>query len=60
MKRIFFIIGLLYTVSLNVAIAQCLKYEPNVVTLSGTLIRETHSGPPDYENVANGDKPETI
>ncbi|MBN2317476.1 MAG: DUF4431 domain-containing protein [Acidobacteria bacterium] len=60
MKRILFIIGLLYSVSLNVAVAQCLEYEPNVVNLSGTLIRETYPGPPDFENVSKGDEPETI
>ena len=40
--------------------AQCLEYEPKVVNLSGTVARETHPGRPDYESIANGDKPETI
>jgi len=39
--------------------SHCLSYEPTVVTLSGTLVRKTFPGPPDYESVKNGDKPET-
>jgi len=42
------------------AAAQCLEYEPKVVTLSGTLVRETHAGPPNYESIPRGDQPETI
>ena len=40
--------------------AQCLEYEPKVVSLSGALSRETQPGRPNYESVANGDEPETI
>ena len=40
--------------------AQCLEYEPKVVSLSGTLVHETHPSRPNYESVANGDEPETI
>jgi hypothetical protein len=40
--------------------AQCLEYEPKVVSLSGTLVRETLPGRPNYESVASGDAPETI
>jgi hypothetical protein len=39
--------------------SQCLSYEPAVVTLSGTLVRKTFPGPPNYESVRKGDKPET-
>ena len=60
MRRILFIIGLLFSVSLHVAAAQCLEYEPNVVNLSGTLVRETHPGPPNYEGVSSRDEEETI
>ena len=38
---------------------QCLSYVPSVVTLSGTLVRKTFPGPPNYESVKKGDKPET-
>ena len=39
--------------------SQCLSYEPAVVTLSGTLVRKTFPGPPNYESVRKGDRPET-
>lgn len=39
--------------------SHCLSYEPAVVTLSGTLVRKTFPGPPNYESVKKGDKPET-
>jgi hypothetical protein len=38
---------------------RCLGYEPAVVKLTGTLTRETFPGPPNYESVRDGDKPET-
>jgi uncharacterized protein DUF4431 len=37
----------------------CLRYEPTVVTLRGTLVRKTFPGPPGYESIAQGDRPET-
>ena len=37
----------------------CLAYEPKVVTLIGTIRRQTFPGPPNYENVQKGDRPET-
>ena len=37
----------------------CLSYEPAVATLTGTLVRETFPGPPNYESIKHGDKPET-
>jgi Domain of unknown function (DUF4431) len=39
--------------------SECLSYDPSVVTLSGTLVRKTFPGPPNYESVKKGDKPET-
>ena len=39
--------------------SQCLSYEPAVVTLSGTLARKTFPGPPNYESIKKGDRPET-
>ncbi|HEY1470325.1 MAG TPA: DUF4431 domain-containing protein [Candidatus Acidoferrum sp.] len=38
--------------------AACLLYEPSVVQLRGTIIRKTFPGPPNYESVERGDKPE--
>jgi len=40
--------------------AHCFEYAPKVVTVSGTLVRETLPGRPNYEGVASGDAPETI
>jgi hypothetical protein len=39
--------------------SECLSYEPIVVTLSGTLVRKTFPGSPNYANVKKGDRPET-
>jgi hypothetical protein len=39
--------------------AQCLKYEPEVVSVSGKLLRKTFAGPPNYESIKAGDAPET-
>ena len=44
-------------VSQSVA-AHCLEYGTN--SLSGTLVRQTYPGPPDYESVTSGDKPLVI
>lgn len=33
----------------------CYQYG-NVVELAGTLVRQTHAGPPDYESPARGDE----
>ncbi len=37
----------------------CLEYGPSVVTLKGTLARKTFPGPPNYESIRKGDRPET-
>jgi hypothetical protein len=36
-----------------------LSYQPAVVTLEGTLVRRTFPGPPNYESIRKGDRPET-
>ena len=38
---------------------RCLAYEPESVSLSGTLQRRTFPGRPNYESVARGDEAET-
>lgn len=38
--------------------AECLGYDSTVV-LSGEVRRETHPGPPNFESIANGDRPQT-
>lgn len=37
----------------------CLSYEPAVVEVSGKILRKTLPGPPNYESVKRGDRPET-
>jgi hypothetical protein len=37
----------------------CLSYEPATVKLMGKIIRKTFAGPPNYESVKEGDRPET-
>jgi len=55
------IAGLLSTVFFSGPVAaQCLGYEPKAVSLSGSLVRETHPGRPNYESIARGDEAETI
>jgi hypothetical protein len=39
-------------------VTACLHHEPSVVKLQGTLTRKTFPGPPEYESVRTGDKPE--
>jgi Domain of unknown function (DUF4431) len=57
--------GLLILFSTTYAVGQtttrvrCLSYEPSVVKVAGTLGRKTVPGPPNYESVSNGDRPET-
>jgi len=59
------IIAIIILISTNSAMgqntpqSQCLSYEPAVVTLSGTLVRKTFPGSPNYESVKKGDRPET-
>jgi len=39
--------------------SRCLKYEPEVVELNGTIHRQTFPGRPNYESIKEGDEPET-
>jgi hypothetical protein len=59
MWRILIVIGILSAIPRPaLAATLCLEYE--IVNLSGTLVRQTYPGPPDYENVAKGDQPQVI
>jgi hypothetical protein len=44
--------------ALNAVRTECLGYDSTVV-LSGVLRRETHPGPPTFESIADGDRPQT-
>lgn len=37
----------------------CLSYETDGVSLIGTISKKTFPGPPNYESIKKGDKPET-
>ncbi|HSE16279.1 MAG TPA: DUF4431 domain-containing protein [Pyrinomonadaceae bacterium] len=43
-----------------VAPQSCLSYEPDTVSLKGKIKRRTFAGPPNYESVAKGDRPERM
>ena len=55
---------MLLIISVNCASAQephssrCFRYEPDTVAITGTLVRKTFPGPPNYESTAKGDAPE--
>jgi hypothetical protein len=58
------IIAIACFIGLSVAVAdsasRCLSYEPAEVTLEGTVIARSLPGPPNYQNIAHGDYPETV
>ncbi|HEY6010791.1 MAG TPA: DUF4431 domain-containing protein [Nitrospirota bacterium] len=37
----------------------CLRYEPEKVSLTGIITERVFPGPPNYENIKKGDRPET-
>lgn len=40
--------------------ARCLRHDPAVVTLEGTLESRSLPGPPNYVSIGRGDYPETV
>lgn len=55
--RVLTVVGVFGAVaSPALAAPECLKYE--VVSLYGTLVRQTYPGPPDYQSVTRGDQPQ--
>jgi len=40
--------------------AECLRYEPELVTLAGALKLKVFPGPPNYSSFESGDQPETV
>jgi hypothetical protein len=52
--------SLLLVVSAAEVTAQdCFSYEADAVQLTGTISKKTFPGPPNYESIRRGDKPET-
>jgi hypothetical protein len=60
MTRLILIAAVLGSLSSATAGSACLRYEPEVVTISGELLSRTFAGPPEYLDVKNGDRPETV
>jgi hypothetical protein len=50
----------LASMSAEAASAPCLEYEPQVVEMRGALSVETFPGPPNFSDLAKGDKPERV
>jgi hypothetical protein len=59
--RLFIVLLLLFIPSAYARAQEgnCFAYEPTLVKLPGTIIRKTFPGPPNYESIRKGDKPET-
>jgi Domain of unknown function (DUF4431) len=57
-RRLIIISVLSATPQLGFAGDRCLEY--GAVSLSGTLVRQTYPGPPDYESISKGDEPRII
>src|SRR5688500_18092266 len=58
MKTLLITTVLLVASSSSPARAQCLKYGPAVITLTGTLRSQVFPGPPNYESIKRGDRKE--
>lgn len=39
---------------------ECLSYWPAKVKLTGTIVEKTFPGPPEFESIEKGDRPETV
>lgn len=57
-RKCLIVIAALSTFAWQPAAASCIEYGP--VTLTGTVVRQTYAGPPDYESVTKGDEPRVI
>ena len=60
MKRYFIMLFLGNLLLANSVVASCLEYEPNIIEVSGTLVREIYPGRPNYESIINGDESVTV
>jgi hypothetical protein len=59
MRVLVFSLLLLIVFSTQAAAEDCLSYDTDSVQLMGTISRKTFPGPPNYESIRKGDKPET-
>lgn len=59
MRRLIFSSLILIAFSAQAAAQDCLSYETDSAQLIGTISKKTFPGPPNYESIRKGDKPET-
>jgi len=57
--RLIALILFLFTTTAYASAQGCLSYETDGVKLTGTISKKTFPGPPNYESIKKGDKPET-
>ncbi len=59
MRTLIFSSLVLMAFSIQAAAQDCLSYDTDSVRLTGTISKKTFPGPPNYESIRKGDKPET-
>jgi len=57
--RLFWLILFLLIPAAHASAQNCLAYDTDGIPLSGTISKKTFPGPPNYESIKKGDKPET-
>ena len=57
--RLFTLILFLFISTISASAQNCLSYDADGVELTGTISKKTFPGPPNYESIKKGDKPET-
>jgi hypothetical protein len=57
--RLFTLMLCLFIATAYASAQECLSYDVAGVQLTGTISRKTFPGPPNYESIRRGDKPET-
>lgn len=57
--RLFALILFLFISTAYASAQECLSYDTDNITLQGIISKKTFPGPPNYESVRKGDKPET-
>jgi len=57
--RLFALILFLFATTAYASAQECLSYDSDGVRLQGIISKKTFPGPPNYESIRRGDKPET-
>ena len=58
--QLFALLFFFLCVSARASAQDCLSYEPRVERVTGTILKKTFPGPPNYESIRGGDRPETF